>query len=200
MLQISDYTLVHRLCLARRVGRQEEQRDILQTLHFLMSRAVVYDQRALSFLSLTCSVEFLDPVSEDLTRHPGFLVGTILCGKRPDILKAPGFGRLVKDQQRTLVCTGHVCTDKPGYSFFTLFPTVTVDVLEFERFVWHTSEEDTRLVGVVNVVWGVFFHKHGQRPMPLIHLVTFSVHGLFFTADALKRNVMAFLKGLKPAV
>ena len=122
MLQISGYTLVHRLCLARCVGRQEEQGVVLQTLHFRMSRAVVYDQCALSFLSLTCSVEFLDPFSEDLAHHPGFLVGTILCRKRPNVLKAPGFGRLAKDQQRTLVCTGHVCTESPVILSLLCFP------------------------------------------------------------------------------
>ena len=98
VLKVPNHALVCWLCLTSCVWRQEEQGHILQTFHFGMSGAVVYDQRTLSPLSLIRLVELGDPFHQDLAWHPGFFVGIILCQEGLDIVKTPGLRRLADDQ------------------------------------------------------------------------------------------------------
>ena len=94
VLQVTNHTLVHRLCLTGRVWRQEKQGHILQAFHFWMSRAVVNDERTLSSLSLTRLVELGNPLYEEFASHTGFLVGVILSWEGLTLLKHLGFADL----------------------------------------------------------------------------------------------------------
>ena len=152
VFEVPDHTLVHRLSLTRRVRWQEQQGHIFQAFHFRVCRAVVHDHCTLSSLSLTPFVEFDDPVLEDLAGHPGFLVGVVLRWVGFDVVEAPWLGRLAEDQQRAFVCAGHVGTNESGYSFFTLFTTVTIFVFELECLIWQTTEEDAGFVGIIDII------------------------------------------------
>ena len=182
VLQVTNHTLVHRLCLSGRVRRQEKQGHILQAFHFWMSRAVVNDERTLSSLSLTRLGELGNPLYEDFASHPGFLVGVILSWEGLDVVEASGFRRFADDQHMTLVCPGHVSTHHRCYSFFTLFTTVAVFVLEFECLVWQAAEEETCFVGIINIIRCVFFQNYGKSTVPLFHLSTTSVNCSFIRA------------------
>lgn len=90
-LQILDDALIHRLCLACGIRRQEKQGDGFWVFNLAVGGAVVDDDGDFSFLSLEATVKLLQPYGEEVRRGPCFFVGFVCCWHDFDALKHRDF-------------------------------------------------------------------------------------------------------------
>lgn len=122
VVNLLDYTLVHRLRFACGDWRQKDQLNGLKSLDFGMGRAIVHNHCDFPLLMMQFSVRWLQPVVKQLWCYPGFPFWIILSWQSFYILKTTWVFCFPYDVERHLFSAWHIGADENSKSVLMHFP------------------------------------------------------------------------------